>query len=98
MIGPLHSFTILFKAYFTVVKIVRANMPKVGSRIIRTQSEIGLYEPRKVQIKRMVLWEGLLMEGLDWNDGKRQTENGIKYQKNQSSAAIFFRFVAMQTS
>ena len=65
-------------------------MPKVGSRIIRTQSEIGFYKPRKVQIKRMVLWEGLLMEGLDWNDGKRQTENGIKYQKKIKARPPFF--------
>ena len=26
---------------------------------------------------------------VDWNDGKRQAENGIKYQKNRSFAAIF---------
>ena len=65
-------------------------MPKVGSRIIRFQSEIGLYKPCKVQIKRMVLWEGLLMEGLDWNDGERQTENGIKYQKKLRLSRHFF--------
>ena len=65
-------------------------MPKLGSRIIRTQSEIGLYKPCKVQIKRMVLWEGLLMEGLNWNDGKRQTENGIKYQKKSKLGRHFF--------
>ncbi len=35
----------------------------------------------KVQIKRMVLWEGQLMQEVDWNDGKRRAENGIEYQK-----------------
>ena len=27
---------------------------------------------------------------VDWNDGKRQVENGIKYQKNRSFAVILF--------
>ena len=31
----------------------------------------------KVRVKHMVLWEGHLMEGLDWNNGKRKAENGI---------------------
>jgi len=35
----------------------------------------------KVQIKRMVLWEGHLMEVMDWYNGKGRAENGIEYQK-----------------
>ena len=34
---------------------------------------------------------------VDWNDGKRQVENGIKYQKNRSFAAIFFNQICFDT-
>ena len=33
------------------------------------------------------------MEGLDWNDGKRQTENGIKYQKKSKLGRHFFYWI-----
>ena len=64
---------------------------------VNSHSEISLCKgtPQlhmwKVRVKRMVLWEGHLMEGLDWNDGKRQAENGIAWQKNRTLAAIFYR-------
>ena len=35
------------------------------------------------------LWEGHLMEVMDWNDGKRRAKNRIEYQKNRSLVAIF---------
>lgn len=35
--------------------------------------------------------------GLEWwNDGKRQAENGIKYQKSRSLAAIFFNQICFE--
>ena len=37
----------------------------------------------------MVLWEDKFKEIIDWNDGKRQVENGIPKQKLQRWAAIF---------
>ena len=38
----------------------------------------------------MVLWEDQFKEVMDWNDGKRQVENGIPKQKLRRWAAIFF--------
>ena len=42
------------------------------------------------RIKRVVLWEDQLKEMRDWNDGKRQVENGIPKQKLRRWAAIFY--------
>ena len=46
---------------------------------VNSHSEISLSKSTlqlhmwKVRVKRMVLWEGNLMQGLDWNDGKRKS-------------------------
>ena len=71
---------------------------------VNSHSEISLCKgtPQlhmwKVRVKRMVLWEGHLMEGLDWNDGKRQAENGIAWQKIVPWPPFFIGFVLMRTS
>ena len=48
----------------------------------------------KVQIKRMELWED---HNDNWNDGKRQVENGIQQQKQWSFATIVFTQTSMRT-
>ena len=57
------------------------NVPKVSCTFERCG---------KCKIKRMVLWEEQFKERMDWNDGKRQVENGIPKQKLYSVGPPFF--------
>ena len=61
-----------------------------GRLYVRTNSHSVQRSLAQFKIKRVVLWEDQLKENRDWNDGKRQVENGIPKQKLWRWAAIFY--------